>query len=596
MTAEWRTLAFALGLATACATAAPVLAQDTTTIGRDTVVGPDTVPTAPAPLPPFAFVPEPEVPPGPLPPGSRYTFTRDSLAWTNALTLSDLLTAIPGVYVARGGFVGQSEYVVFAGRGAAALELYWDGMPMLPVGGDSLYADVARIYLTYLKRVDVELLPASMRVYLVSERHETFDDRSLVRVMSGDYSSTQYAGLFQKRWPAGVGIGLAANNVSSNGFSGTNRSDRAFDVWARLDWQPTARVGAVYQIRRQNQERDAVTLAGGGIGAPGRQGIRTDAQFRVFARMKPRGDGLGVDFLLGSSGWGGDSIVGERGVHLASASLRYSAPRMGVELTGRVADRRAVRTVAARAGVAPLPGLVLSGHAQADHLVGNRSSRRAHGAAALFRGPFSVVGAMSWGEAVQAPALRADPAQRTSDRSLHLGIDLRPVAGHVGIANRDAYQPLAFPDLPAIPRLGRSPESTVFIAAAKLQPIRSLTFDGWYVNPTRGGADFQPPTHGRAQVTFRSKFWRTFRSGAFDLKLQVAMESWSRGTAGLTAAGSVIALPGISFYEAYVSFQIVGFIAFWDLRNAYNSREPYVPGMPYPRNAQTFGVRWEFFN
>jgi len=40
----------------------------------------------------------------------------------------------------------------------------------------------------------------------------------------------------------------------------------------------------------------------------------------------------------------------------------------------------------------------------------------------------------------------------------------------------------------------------------------------------------------------------------------------------------------------------VGFVAFYDLRNAYNSRQQYVPGYPYPRNAQLYGVRWEFRN
>ena len=234
-----RSLEFLLGFTLACLAAAPIAAQDTTaarldTTRRDSVKGP--------PPPREVPTPDPETPRGPLPPGSRYSFTRDSLAWTNALTLADLLTAIPGVYIARAGFVGQSEYVVYAGRGAAALELYWDGMPLPPVGGDSVYSDAARIYLTYIKRVDVEVLPASLRVYLVSERHETLQDRSLIRVMSGDYHSAQYAGLFQKRWAGGLGLGLGANYVGSNGFSGTGRTDHAFDVWARMEWEPDPRV------------------------------------------------------------------------------------------------------------------------------------------------------------------------------------------------------------------------------------------------------------------------------------------------------------------------------------------------------------------
>src|SRR5262249_23115736 len=152
------------------------------------------------PLPRLVPTPAPEVPAGPLVPGSRYVFTRDSLAWATAITLSDLLGSIPGVYVARGGFLGQSEYVVYGGRGAAALEIFWDGMPLAPMGGDSVYADAARIYVATLTRVDVEVLPASLRVYLVSERHASLDDRSLVQVGSGDYGAAQYNGLFQKRW------------------------------------------------------------------------------------------------------------------------------------------------------------------------------------------------------------------------------------------------------------------------------------------------------------------------------------------------------------------------------------------------------------
>ena len=50
--------------------------------------------------------------------------------------------------------------------------------------------------------------------------------------------------------------------------------------------------------------------------------------------------------------------------------------------------------------------------------------------------------------------------------------------------------------------------------------------------------NLQPPRHTRVQVTYRSKFWRTFRSGAFDLKVQIAAEFWTDGIGGYDAAGS----------------------------------------------------------
>jgi hypothetical protein len=105
-----------------------------------------------------------------------------------------------------------------------------------------------------------------------------------------------------------------------------------------------------------------------------------------------------------------------------------------------------------------------------------------------------------------------------------------------------------------------------------------------------GAPDLQPPTHARSAVTLRSKFWRTFRSGTFDLKLQLAMESWSRGTVDGTE------LPGATFWEYHVAFQLGGFTAFWNLRNARLSDAEYVPGLPYARYAQLYGVKWEFAN
>src|SRR5437867_2755844 len=116
--------------------AAPAAAQVDTT-ARDTTARKDTTArdTTPAYPPVFA---EP-TPAGPLPRGTRYRFTADSFALSNIQTLSDLLDHIPGVYVARGGFYGQAEIVFYGARGAAGLEIYWDGVPYLPIGRDSVF-------------------------------------------------------------------------------------------------------------------------------------------------------------------------------------------------------------------------------------------------------------------------------------------------------------------------------------------------------------------------------------------------------------------------------------------------------------------------
>jgi len=542
-----------------------------------------------------------EVPPAPLPPGSRFTFTRDSVPWTSAQTLSDLLGSIPGVFLARTGFLGLPEYVAYGGRGAAGLRVFWDGMPWEPLGGDSVYVDLSRIPLTYLRRVDVEVLPAELRVYLSSERHETLPPRSVVRVMSGDFRSASYGGLFQQRWGSGLGVNLAGNFVQSEGASRSNRQAQEFDIWAKGEWLPTATSGVVYQMRRQQYDRDAVLAAGGGAeGVPARHGARTDMLFTMFASQRPYDLGLRANAGFGASHWSNDSVVGDRHLRQAFVTLGVREPRLAIELVGRLADARTTSALEARAGWTPLPWIVLAADGSLQNQQNDRHSRAAHASAALVRGPFSLVGEWAFRNGVQAPVLPADTLQETHDRAVRLGFDTRPLAGHLSLVQRDAYQPLPLGEVSVLTGLAPTQAATYWVADARLQPINALSVDGWLATPRNtpaaGAADFQPPSHARAQLTFRSKFWRTFRSGAFDLKVQFAMETWGAGSAGLGPGGIPVQLRATTYWETFLAFQIVGFTAFWDLRDALNAQRQYVPGLYYPNNAQVFGVRWEFKN
>src|SRR5260370_1071452 len=77
--------------------------------------------------------------------------------------------------------------------------------------------------------------------------------------------------------------------------------------------------------------------------------------------------------------------------------------------------------------------------------------------------------------------------------------------------------------------------------------LPGLHLSGWYFDPlVQMGQDFEPPHHARVSLTFDSKFWRVYRSGIFELRAEAAMDSWSRGTAGVDSSG-VRALPGARF-------------------------------------------------
>lgn len=572
--------------------------EDTTAVVGDTTAAaraaPDSVPRRPAAVP----QPEPAVPQGPLAPGTRVTLTRDSLVWSGGQTLADLLTRIPGVYVARAGFWGQPEYVQYGGRGGAALEVYWDGVRMEPLGTDSLFIDAGRIPLSYLQRVDLEILPAALRVYLVSERYDGLTPRSTVRIATGAFETGAYAALFQHRWRSGIGLDVAGDVVDTQGASGPGRNDQTFDLWAKLSWQPTPTAGLTYQVRRHDYERPVVNTTAGGVGVPAHQGVRTDFLFTMLAGT-PHGRGLRAEGGIGVSRWSPDSIstVPEQLVRQAHARVRYRAATWSAALEGRVSDTRTLGAVEARAGWVPTPGVIVSGRARWRRHTGNRTSRDASGTLGLYHGPFSLVGELAVSDALQAPALPADTTIETLDHAVRFALDTGPLDAMVGLVRRDAYAPLPFPDLAVVAGMAPVPAIDYVVADVRLWSSKALSFGARYSDPLDDSvADLQPPTQTRADITFRSKFWPTFRSGAFDLMARVSMESWSTGTAGLTAANEPIVLPGATFYTVFVQFQIVGFTMFWDFRNARLTQAEFVPGLASPRQAQTFGITFEFFN
>jgi hypothetical protein len=324
--------------------------------------------------------------------------------------------------------------------------------------------------------------------------------------------------------------------------------------------------------------------------------VRTDASLRLSAGGA-EATGVRGTLDVASSSWTGDSTVPDRHLRLASASVEFGGSRGTAQLLGRAGDGPERRLGLARLGWSPVPGVLLLGEASLHGFSAKRAGHAWRAALGLTRGPLSLTGEVAAAELPQAPMLASDTAQRTVDRSVRAAVDTRMLSLRLTLAERDSFRPRPFGDLRAVPASNPTPASVYLVAEWRLQPISALALSGWYAHPRSGSADFQPPHHTRTQLTFRSKFWRTFRSGAFDLKVQWAVESWSAGRAGRTAAGTPIALPGLTFSEAEISFQLVGFTGFWSLRNALNTRSAFVPGMPdYPLNGQTFGVKWRFAN
>ncbi len=558
------------GAAALLLVAAGAAAQVDSTARRDTLrrdstaaTPADTTPrdtTARDTLPRYLPVLPQAVPAGPLPRGTRYTFNADSLVLSNVQTLSDLLAHIPGVYVARGGIYGAGEIVFSGGRGAAGLEVYWDGVPYLPLGRDSVFLDPARIPLAPLERIDVIVLPASLRVYLVTLRQRSTETASQVGVATGEVKTANYRGAFLHRWRSGLGLSLVADYNNNDGIEGSSSTAfNSVDLWLKAEYVPSARFGGV--------------------------GLRAQA-------------------TLATTSVSLDTAAPDRHLSLGALEVANDWSRAHIGLAIRKLDEARPWQFEGSGAWSPFPGLTLAGDARHSVYSRGRSGNRAHLAAGLILpAGLSLHGDLAWAHDLQAPVDSTDGGQRTVDAFGAVRWDRDWLSVELGGATRDPFVPIGFPlpitaiDSSTAVRLSPTQRTRYFTAHGALRLLPGLQLSGWYFDPlVHSGNDFEPPYHARFSLTFYSKFWRVYRSGIFALRGELAFDAWSRGTAGIDSAGALRVLPEATIGEVNVEVRIAGVTIFWAQRNVTLQRVSYVPGLDYPRRFQVYGVRWLFTN
>ncbi len=551
-------------------------------------------------------------PPGPLPHGGRIVFDEDALHFLGALTLGELLQHVPGVFLVRAGWFGQGETVAYAGQGAASLELFWDGLALDPLGEDSTGFDLGRFSLGFVRRVEVEVLPSALRVYLISDTQPVRRARTETSFATGDAQTNTYRIRYLNRWAAGTGLGLGVNWFGTNGptTSPANVSDLA--LWAKGTWTPTPRVGVEVQQLRYSLQRQLLQREG----APSLPGVdvhRTDAFVRAFAATRDDGMGLRLDALFGSSSYGDSSGALERRTHQGAATVGYRSAVWSGELTTRIRDTRTPLEIRLRGAWQPVRFVTVSAYAARwTHLpdtsagapeqefreAADRHSSEA-GAAGELRllRPLALHGALRWRDRVAAPAVLADTAQRSTDWSGGVAVALSRLSLDVTVARHGFFEAPAFGTFAAVLPRGTSIDVTTLTAAFSLRPVSYLSLAGWYrhpLDPIR--AAFEPPHHSRIAARLESRMLTKFRRGVFDLVLQAGLEGWGDGVAGRDRTGKELVLHGATTVDYLLEIRLVGAVLFWTLRNAGVERYDLLPGYQQARSLQRFGVRWEFTN
>lgn len=530
---------------------------------------------------------------GPQPPLTRLVFPRDSIDASGALTVGDVVARVPGVYLWRGGGIGRPEHANFRGRGVGSVEYFLDGVPYLPVGPDSLSVDGGLVPLALLERIEVERWPGALRVYLFTRRHDRLAAASHVVLGAGPKKEATYQASIERRFVSGFGFAVGADYLKVPAPGGSLGEYKNTQFWGQLSYVPSDGFGAQLQYIDASADRDA--FSDGGLAGERHEGGRGDLQARLFFGGRSDGTGPRIDLTYMRTAFDSAGVLHRIGQAGAAASVRGTT--WAARASARYSTRWTPLDLTATASWTPVPLLTLGGEGVYRQHDEDRTSRWAGLRAGIaLPGGFAASGALRRGDFVPVPAIEASGSQDLNEFEGTAGWSLRWVGVEASFARTGAFAPLPFQPFPGIVSLTPLPETEWVTLSGHLTPLGWISVQGSFSNPTGTAPDGLPPRHYHVTGTLRSKFLRTFRSGSFDLKLELGVEGWESGIIGRDAAGGAVVLPAARFVRSLVRLQIDSFSFFWESRNLGNTAAGYVPGYRVPRYSGLFGVRWGFVN
>lgn len=528
-----------------------------------------------------------------LPAGSRYVITRDSLDWSGAATVGDVLAGVPGAFLWRAGGISRPEPANFAGRGAASVEYVLDGIPYLALGPDSTGVDPALLPLGLLDRIEIERWPSTLRVRLYSRSNDRAAAESHIVLAAGPSSLAHYEAAFDRRFTSGFGgkfgmdyLKVPSPGSSTGAFLGTH-------LLGEASYVPTSRGGVAFQFLSSSIDRDAFS-DGGPVGERV-EGRRTDLRLHAFAAGRDDGMGLRADLVATRASW--DSMGIDQSVARAGGVLTWRRPRTSAIASAYYGSRWTRLDAELAVGWSPAALVTLGLNGRYRTHVGGRSSAWAGARAGIdLPGGASLYGSARAGTIVAAPADLSSAEQDIREGEVGLLWRRRFIGFDARAARTAAFDPTPFQEISSIPQLDSTPEATWLSAQGYLRPIEWFTVTGSTAAPTGTAPSGAPARHWTAEGTIRSRFQRTFRSGVFDLKLSLGYEGWQQGILGFDELGAPVVLPEAHFLRSHFQVSIESFTVFWQSRNLLNEVDAHVPGFHIPRYSGFFGVRWGFRN
>ena len=220
-----------------------------------------------------------------------WSWDRDALQSTRAVTLAELVALIPGVIALKGGDYGTPVTVMSFGAGGGRVRVMWDGFEWVPLDGG--VPDLSRIGLAGLDEVRVERHPGELRIELRTREPTAPDPVSLVHVGTGDLGTNLLSGVFVHPNAFKGAFTLAFDRVETRG-PGLDAGGSLSGFALRYAISRGDRGGIVAEMRRFAPRTDVADLVTG----------LTRNDWNVRARWRL------AEGLIGEGYWGASSLAG----------------------------------------------------------------------------------------------------------------------------------------------------------------------------------------------------------------------------------------------------------------------------------------------
>jgi hypothetical protein len=540
--------------------------------------------------------------------GEQYTWNREELFATGALTLTQLLDFIPGVTTFTSGSLASPQFAAYAGN-PGRVRVFVDGMEvdnLDPRSGGAL--DLAEVQIWSLEQVTIERGADELRIYCRSWSVNRTTTSTRIDAVQSDQRTNLYRAFFGKRYQHGelLQVGGQSYGTASDATVGGGNELSLFARlgWARGLWSFDGYYMHAERTRDLRFQDQGNTLLQDSI--PEQNRLRSDMYFR--AGYGDPDSGAWVQAMAAHTNFTEHSNFTPPGsIPVDSAdttrtSTQYIASggftRWGFRLSGAERyDKLQTGGVSATTVRASFEHRLLALSLYAEQRGGDSSSSEEATARLTPLSFFAVSGTVA-----RRHGGTAFGDQNNLSARLEAGIKINNAWLSAGLWRRDATvvpgliaYDSAYVSLPTVAATGP-------FVSVRGKVFHDIGLNIWAVRWNSAGY-YRPQLQSREELYIDTRWLQRFPSKNFRLVASIAHEyrqdvifPVSDGLETLSDPNGIVAL---------FSHAIVGRIEFHILDaaifiNSYSGVSPTrvekVPGYTEPPARVTFGVRWQFWN